>query len=95
MEQYPGLCTNLVDAGATTLKAMLADGRIDLAVLSEDEMSVSEDADLVWRSLTPPLEIMGYLCGRPGAVLSLANQALLSFFLSHAPLETPLAHKQR
>jgi DNA-binding transcriptional LysR family regulator len=50
--------------------------------------TISEDHDLVWRGLTPPVEIRAYLCRRPHAVLSLANQALLNFFTARAPLGT-------
>ena len=187
LERYPGLSMNLVDAGAPMLKAMLADGRVDLAVLSENEIApsleahvflvdelgvvavrgheilehetidlavlanfpmaipsqvfwqrrvleralssrnvrpnirlrcahievlkaairhsrivapmvhgcISGDADLVWRRLTPPLEIKGYLCRRPDTVLSVANQALLNFLMSRSPLKTTLPHKQQ
>jgi DNA-binding transcriptional LysR family regulator len=178
LDRYPGLRMDLVDAGATVLETMLADGQIDLAVLSENEIDpaweahlflvdelgvvaarghailgqktidldvlarypmavpsqgfwqrrvlerafstrnvranirfecahiellkaavrysgivapmvrgcITEDADLVWRGLSPAVGIRGYLCRRPDTVLSLANQALLSFFKERTPL---------
>src|SRR5579875_833283 len=173
LDHYPGLRMDLVDAGAATLKKMLVEGHIDLAILSENEIDpgfeshcvlvdelgvvaarghpllryetidlrtlaryplavpsqgfwqrrvlerafssgniranirlecshidvlkaavrnsgmvttmvrgASEDADLVYRSLSPPIEIGGYLCRKPETVLSLANRALFSFFVS-------------